>query len=356
MVETHGDNYQFYVIASDTDWGESAPLGVATDRWLRRGSAYVLYTRAAKSTSILRALWLGRRLKPDFVYINSFLSPRFSIFPIALSRVGFFGRSIVVVAPRGEFGDAALAIKPRKKALFLAASKIIGLHRRVVWHASSEVEASEIRTIRPRANIKVRLNESNLPRKALRRHEPCGEHVKLVFVSRISEIKGVTLLLEALSHVTAGKVSLDLYGSAQNAHYLHECREIAAQIPANITVTFHGSVENSEVRRLFMSADAFFLPTEHENFGHAIAESLSAGCPTYIEDVTPWTQIIEGGGGRVVPEHTVSCWSEAIEEFCTALPETRTEMKRRAADAYERWRAGHEGPSIFDLILTDRSS
>lgn len=356
MVKTHGDKYQFFVIASDTDWGESVPLGVVTDRWLRRDSAFVLYTRAAGVISILKALWLGRSVKSDFVYINSFLSPRFSILPIVLSRMGFFGRSIIVVAPRGEFGSAALAIKARKKALFLAAANLIGLHRNVVWHASSDVEAREIRRLRPRANVIVRLNESNLPKRALRRQEHCSEDVKLVFVSRISEIKGVALLLEALSRVTADSVSLDLYGSAQNAAYMQKCRQLAAKMPPNITVAFHGSVENSEVRRLFMSADAFFLPTEHENFGHAIAESLSAGCPTFIEDVTPWTRIIEGGGGRVVSEHTVACWSDALQEFCTASPTTRTEMKRRAADAYEEWRASHEGPSVFDLILADHFS
>lgn len=350
IVESHGDRFCFHVITSDTDWGESVPLDVETGRWVTRNKARVFYTQAKSPVLLLTALWHGARLRPEFVYINSFLSPRFSILPVLLSRFGFFGRANVVLAPRGEFGTAALALKSRKKQVFLAAARFIKLHSRVIWHASSETEASEIRKHFPAAHIVVRINESNLPARALRRVGLGTDVVRLVFISRISEIKGVTLLLEALSGVPQN-VSLDLYGTAQNSSYLEECRSIAARMPPNITVNFRGGIENAKVRDVFKLADAFFLPTEHENFGHAIAESLSAGCPTFIEDVTPWTKVINSGGGRIVGEHTVAAWATALREYCSTTPPARVAMKTHAADAYERWRQGHEGPSVFDLIL-----
>lgn len=349
MVETHGDRFCFHVITSDTDWGEATPLDVETDRWVTRKNAQVIYTQARRPVSMLRAFWMGARLKPDFIYINSFLNPKFSIAPVALARLGFFGHATVVLAPRGEFGTAALAIKARKKEAFLLASRLIRLHRRVIWHASSDVEAKEIRAHRPDARVKVRLNESTLPFAALRRAQPCDDVVRLAFVSRISEIKGVDLLLRALASVRS-EVSIDLYGSAQDSNYLSECQKIAACLPANVRAVFQGSIENSEVRKIFAAADAFFLPTEHENFGHAIAESLSAGCPVFIEDATPWTDVINDGGGRIIPSHTVEAWSAALDEYCSLASADRTKLKTQAADAYERWRAMHEGASVFDLI------
>lgn len=352
LVETHGDKFDFFVITSDTDWGESTPLDVKTDHWVQQRKAQVTYTQARKFQSLLRAYWAGIRLDPDFLYINSFLSPKFSIIPVALSRLGLFGKATVILAPRGEFGTAALALKRRKKRLFLLGSKFSGLHRKVVWHASSHIEANDIRRSKPNARVAIRLNESNLPMTALRSSRPDDGIVRLIFISRISEIKGVKLLLEALSSVKQ-VVEINLYGSAQNPSYLEECRELAARLPGNITVSFKGAVENSLVRFLFAEADAFFLPTEQENFGHAIAESLSAGCPVFIEDVTPWTATVRNGGGEIVTEHTVSGWGMSLNYYCGLTHSERMKMKDRAADAYQQWRAGHEGPSVFELATSN---
>ncbi|MEB8325991.1 glycosyltransferase family 4 protein [Dietzia kunjamensis] len=349
LVETHGDKFDFYVITSDTDWGESTPLDVETDRWVQKRKAQVTYTRARNVGSLLWAYLSGMRLRPDFVYINSFLSPKFSILPVALSRIGLFGKATVVIAPRGEFGIAALALKGRKKQAFLLWSRLSGLHRNVIWHASSEIEAQDIRQNKPSAQVVIRLNESNLPTKAIRKSRPDDGIVRLIFISRISEIKGVKLLLEALSAV-AQTVAIDLYGSAQNPGYLAECRELATKLPENVTASFKGSIENSQVRSLFAEADAFFLPTEQENFGHAIAESLSAGCPVVIGDVTPWTETVRDGGGAIVRERTAQAWGQALRDYCSISHSDRMKLKGQAADAYEKWRADHEGPSIFELV------
>lgn len=354
LVETHGDKFDFFVITSDTDWGESTPLDVETDHWVQQRKAQVTYTQARASQSLLRAYWAGIRVKPDFLYINSFLNPKFSIIPVALSRLGLFRKATVILAPRGEFGTAALALKGRKKKVFLLGSQVSGLHRKVVWHASSEIEADDIRRCKPNAQVVIRLNESNLPKTALRSNRPDDGIVRLVFISRISEIKGVKLLLEALSSVTQ-TVEISLYGSAQNPSYLDECLELAARLPENITASFKGAVENSLVRSLFADADAFFLPTEQENFGHAIAESLSAGCPVFVEDVTPWTATVRNGGGEIVLEHTPQGWGLVLSYYCSLSHSDRMKMKVRAAEAYEQWRANHEGPSVFELVKSNSS-
>lgn len=349
LVETHGDKFDFYVVTSDTDWGEASPLDVETDRWVRKRKAQATYTRAQSIGSLVGAYRAGMQIKPDFIYINSFLSPKFSIIPVTLGRLGLFGKARIVIAPRGEFGPAALALKARKKQAFLLASRLSGLHRKVFWHASSEIEARDIRRQKPGAEVAIRLNESNLPAKALRHERTEDATIRLAFVSRISEIKGVKLLLEALAYTTK-PVSIDLYGSAQNPSYLKECRDLAARLPKNISISFKGGVENSQVRSLFAEADAFFLPTEQENFGHAIAESLSAGCPVFIEDVTPWTEVIKNGGGGIVPDHTAETWGQAVSSYCNLSHTERQTMKGNAAGAYEDWRATHEGPSVFELI------
>ena len=73
----------------------------------------------------------------DYVYLNSFFSYKFSVLPILAYR----NMSVkVVLAPRGELGSGALAIKPLKKHLFIMLSKLFNLHKGIVWQATAKME------------------------------------------------------------------------------------------------------------------------------------------------------------------------------------------------------------------------
>ena len=338
------------VVSSDTDWGERKPLAIESDTWVDRSESRVWYVKGNSLRSLRRALRSAKASTPDIVYANSFFNPRYSILPVLLTRFGHFGGARVIVAPRGEFGAAARHYKSRKKNIFVQVARMSGLYRHVIWHASSDDEANDVRRAFPQSRIVVRPNESALPWQALRSDTLPNDTVRLIFISRISEIKGVTILLAALQDIDYS-VRLDIYGSAHDPAYLARCEAIASDLPANVEVIFHGSTDNSQVRPLFSTADAFFLPTEQENFGHAIAESLSAGCPVFVADVTPWTDVIHSGGGTVVRSCDVADWHRALKEYCATEPHERHAMKIAAAEAYEAWRAEQEGPSIFDLVL-----
>lgn len=348
MAKTHSVSTRFRIVTSNLDWGEAEPLDVEPDQWIQRNEGLVWYTGGNALSSFLRATCSARENSPDFVYLNSFFNPVFSILPSILFKLRFFGEARLIVAPRGEFGSAAREYKSLKKDAFVNFCRLVGLHARTTWHASSEVEAADIRRAFPSSNVIVRINESTLPAQALRRPIRGSGPIRLMFVSRVAEIKGVAILLRALRGIQRFIV-LDIYGPSDDEAYLECCQGLAEALPDNIQVRFNGGVENSQVRELFADADAFFLPTEQENFGHAIAESLSAGCPVYVADVTPWTEVIRSGGGSIVPSREVDAWHLALVEFCDLSPEQRRSKKLAAADAYEKWRANQHGPSIFEL-------
>ena len=48
---------------------------------------------------------------------------------------------------------------------------------------------------------------------------------------------------------------------------------------------------SDEVPIVLKSYDFFVLLSEGENFGHAILEGLSAGCPVIISNRTPWRNL-----------------------------------------------------------------
>jgi glycosyltransferase involved in cell wall biosynthesis len=91
--------------------------------------------------------------------------------------------------------------------------------------------------------------------------------------------------------VSSIKLIFDLYGTIYNASYWKECQLVINRLPSNITVNFCGSLEKEKVQATLKEYDFLFMPSQGENFGHSIIESLLAGCPVIISDRTPWRNL-----------------------------------------------------------------
>lgn len=351
LTRAAADNHEVLVLTSNRDLGQAARLPVPHDEWVPGESAEVYYASADRLPLFWSALWALRRRRPDVVYLNSYFSPRFSLLPRLLHRLRWWGDVPLVLAPRGELSPGALQFKSTKKRAFLLLARLTGLDRRVVWHVSSDLEAAELRqTVRRPGTVLVRANETELPLRAAAPLDVAGEHPRFVFLSRIVRKKGLDIALQALAGVRT-PASLDVYGSEEDRSYAADCRALAEQLPPHVQVRFHGPVQADAVRRIFRTYDAFVLPTHGENFGHVIAEALSASCPVLTSSTTPWTEVLEGGGGVVVPHLSVEAWTEALESYARRLRADPRRPREAAQDAYERWRARQDGPTVFDLYL-----
>lgn len=53
----------------------------------------------------------------------------------------------------GGFFPGALAIKGFKKRLFIYASKILGIHKNIYWHTSTEMEKQDIKRVYHGSNV-----------------------------------------------------------------------------------------------------------------------------------------------------------------------------------------------------------
>jgi len=118
-----------------------------------------------------------------------------------------------------------------------------------------------------------------------------------------------------------------------------------------VRVSYCGVVRPAEVQAVFALYDAFILPTLGENFGHAIGESLSAGCPVLCSQLTPWTEVLNGGGGAALTGLEASAWSAEISRRAAQSPHQRDDAKRAAIKAYVRWRRGVETRSAVEVAL-----
>ncbi len=336
IVDHLGGEFNFFIITRDRDAGDREQFpSVVVKKWQIVGRAKVKYLPLPeiKLTEVSR---LMRRTRHEVVYLNSFFNWRFSVLPLLAQRLRLVPRKPVILAPRGEFSPGALAIKPLKKRAFLIASRLTGLHRHVLWQASSEYEAADIRAVLgPGEAIHV---ASNLPR-AVQQGLPHvsrspSQPIRLLFLSRISPKKNLTFLFEVLERVNV-RVDLSIVGPISDPTYWRECEAQIAKLPEHVTVNYNGVIPSEKAPSVMAKNDLFCLPTLGENFGHAIIEALGAGTPALISDQTPWKNLEEAGCGWVLPLANPKLFAERIDEMFHESPEDH--MKRRkSAISYAR--------------------
>jgi len=305
MVSKLDDEVEIKIITTDRDFGNSqAYPNIHVNCWNPVGKAEVLYLAPNRLT--LKSLQKAIRSTPhDVLYLNSCFSPVFSIKPLLLRKLGLIPIKPVILAPRGEFSRGALSLKRLKKRVFIAAARRIRLYQGIVWQATTEYEKNYIlQQFGKDIAVSVVPNlvsfvpgSRSLERDTITKNK--GK-MQVVFLSRISPKKNLAYALKLLASVK-GEVKFDIYGVITNLSYWRRCQSQIQLLPGNIHVSYRGPIPHSKVLETMGNYHLFFLPTKGENFGHAIAEALLAGCPVLISDQTPWRRLEQSGVGWDVP-------------------------------------------------------
>lgn len=284
------NDFDFAVITSDTDFSDDKPYeGIKSDTWniLPDGTRVFYFSKNNFSQKSLREVI--QKEKPDILYMNSFFSQDFTLKPLKIARK-YLPECKCIIAPRGMLGAGALAIKPLKKLAFISLSKMLAIFDKVRWHASTEQEAKEIKAIfGNRAEVRVALNLSSVkPAVSETKIKNAGQ-LNLVFFSRISKKKNLHLVLQWLEKIPEQlKITFHIYGTLEDDAYWSQCNDLIKLLPPNITVEYKGVVDAGQSESVFENNHFSILPTMHENYGHAIVESLAFGVPVIISNNTPW--------------------------------------------------------------------
>ncbi|WFE39494.1 glycosyltransferase [Micromonospora sp. WMMD998] len=346
MLETASVHVSTTLLTRDRDLGARAAYPGLSGTWVQRGRTNVFYLGTRRPAHWWR-LWRSlRSVRFDLLYVNSVWSV-FSILPIAAARLGLLRVDRILVAPRGEFGAAALGLHRARKRVFLTGWRWMLRGPRVWWHATGPQEAGDIRRVLPGARIAVEATGVGPEPRRAPADLPATDHARLVFIGRISPMKNLDLVLAALAHVR-GRVRLDIYGPVEDPRYWQRCLELRAALPDPSVVTYRGELRPREVGETFSRYDAAVLPTRGENLGHAIAESLAACCPVICSDRTPWTPVLRDGGGQVLTELTPQALGALVTRVAAAPPAQRRAARVAAGDAYRRWRLARPRVSALD--------
>ncbi len=338
IVDTVSPDTELYLVTRDRDLGSSRPYPELSGQWVGRGSARIYYLNVGRPSQWIKVWRRLSKIEFDLLYVNSLWDPLFTAVPVSALRLGLIRARRVLIAPRGELASGALSVKGWKKQLFLKKwlSFLRGMHP--MWHAASDLEAAQIRGVEPDAHIEVTQNPVILPVEPILPGVEGRGPARLVFIGRISPVKNLHSALEALESVSK-PIEFDIYGPIEDAGYWAKCQVILKRMTATVQVRYMGELAPQDVRPTFAQYDAFIFPTLGENFGHIVAESLSASCPVVCADTTPWTEVLRSGGGTVLTGTGVADFATQLEHLASLSSQERLHAKERAGDAYREWRA-----------------
>jgi len=161
----------------------------------------------------------------------------------------------------------------------------------------------------------------------------------LLFLGRIHPKKGVDLLIHAYQKTAAHHdlpPALVIAGPVENPELMQHLQKIAEALPAKAPVFWPGLLQGDEKWGALRSAEAFVLPSHQENFGLAVAESLSVGTPVLLSrQVNIWREIVADGAGLAAPD-TADGTISLLREWQALPADRRMAMRLRAADCYAR--------------------
>ncbi len=323
------DEFNFKIITTDRDFKSPTPYSaVALNTWTNYLGREVFYISPENLTEPF-LLALLQNTPHDVLYLNSLFSKPFAIQPLRWKQKGLI-TSQVVLAPRGMFGQKALAFKPLKKKLFLLYAQCVSLFKNISWHSTSAQETKDI-TKHIGSTIKL-IEINNLPHIACNTTQITKQAgtLRLCFIGRIQAIKNLDVAINALIPITEGNIAFDVYGPKEDEGYWNSCESIAKQLPQNINFNYKGILQPQEISKTISAYHALLLPTQTENFGHVIVETLLQARPVIISNNTPWQQLAKHQAGFDIDLTEPKKITDAINHLLT-LNDSDYQMMSKAS-------------------------
>lgn len=324
LVTSFGNVFDFYIVTDNKDLGEKKPYSnIIQNTWLKRDTYNIYYTDLSRITE---KQIINLCENKDTIYCCGCYN-KYARLLIKLNKNDNRFKNRTYVAPMGNFSQGALKIKPLKKRIFIKINKLLNNYKNVKWAVTSKLEENDVKRII--GNQAKCIIAQDLPRppvniKLTDKHNP----LKVIFLSRISPVKNLNFCIDVLNSFNKD-IILDIYGNIEDENYWQLCKK-QLSAAANIAWSFKGCVDSNDVCQTFSMYDVFFLPTQGENYCHAIYESLSSGCIPLISDKTPWQDLDSANCGYVVKDFDVANYVAKLDYLNSLTNDEFMEMKCNA--------------------------
>ncbi len=198
-----------------------------------------------------------------------------------------------IISPRGSLMRAPLAAHSFKKRAYLSLIEKRNLRGASAIHFTVPTEEAEYRALGfPVKNAFVVPNSVpnnarlDVDKGAFRKEWYIPKDNKIVlFLGRVSPIKGLDTLIPAFSKVTKRipDVMLIIVGGDDRG-YLDEIKKLVEVNTLSERVVFTGMLMGKEKEAAYRNADVFVVPSISESFGMSAVEAMQGGIATILTD------------------------------------------------------------------------
>jgi glycosyltransferase involved in cell wall biosynthesis len=175
--------------------------------------------------------------------------------------------------------------------------------------------------------------------------------IRLVFIGRITKVKGLLVLLEALKGLDNNLYSLDVYGLiGDNNEYYDECTRIIA---ANgLSVAFRGAIPHKEILQTLPGYDLLCLPSLFSEMSPlVIQEAFKAGVPVIGSEVAGITEEVKDEvNGYIFPFNN----SEKLREVLSGIlhrPSIVQELKKNVVSPRSFKKVSEETVMVYQEVI-----
>ena len=181
-----------------------------------------------------------------------------------------------------------------------------------------------------------------------------AEHV-LLFVGRLTPIKGLETLLRALAvlrsdGLAAARLTLLVVGGTKGDEAgSGDLRRLARELGVGAWVDFRGPQPQDVLPDYYAAADLCLMPSRYESFGMVALEAMASGVPVIASRAGGLAVTVQDGAtGRLVPEGDVAALARAVVGLLADEPGRRA-LGARAVEWARRFAWPSIGRSVADL-------
>ncbi len=140
--------------------------------------------------------------------------------------------------------------------------------------------------------------------------------LRLLFLANVTPLKGLHVLLEALSALPGGCCSLDVAGSlAVDPEYARQMQARAATLAT--PTRFHGVQDGQALAELLAGTDLLVIPSYWEGFGISYLEGMAFGTPAIGTTAVAIPELIRDGvNGYLVRPGDSAGLAHHIQRLC----------------------------------------
>lgn len=268
-----------------------------------------------------------------------------------------------IIAPHGSLNQWALNLSKIKKKIALTVYERDNLRLVSCLHATSENEISDFRKFglkNPIAYIENGIQEKHLSMEGnanrfREQYAIAPDKRILLFLSRISPKKGLTMLVEAINTIQDDFANWQLIiAGFDEFNHKKDIESLVKQLNLESRIKIIGPLFDQIKADAFAASELFILPSYSEGSPMVVLDSLAAGVPVITTKASTWNDLTEyncGWWSDISTPAIAIALQEAVKMSAEDLQQMGKQGKNLIASKYTWPQLAQKTIRLYDWLL-----